>query len=138
MKTLYDLLGVGHDATEVDIEEGYLRTLNDYAADLPHRLQEEEKRYLQAINDACQLLSDPTQRQMYDLQLIASVKARKHAAQSNHSERGKGIVILALIIACVGQFYSARHEKQQLHSPQSKVGAHSTEDIGRDSGISPR
>lgn len=70
MNTLYDLLGVGSDATLAQIELGFRRTLASHRA--RNGLQPgREQSHLQAIKAAYGVLSSPVRREFYDQKLRA-------------------------------------------------------------------
>lgn len=77
MNTLYDLLGVGPDATFAQIELGFRRSLE------AHRDPSRERGHLQAIKAAYGVLSSPVRREFYDHKLNAR-HGEKRAAPDNN------------------------------------------------------
>jgi curved DNA-binding protein CbpA len=80
MKTLYDLLGVDHEATLADIAHNYRYLLSEQI--LRHGNQPMRRRdrmRLQKLREAFLLLSSPARRQAYDEQLQALRNARYRA-----------------------------------------------------------
>ncbi|WP_424533672.1 J domain-containing protein [Sphaerisporangium viridialbum] len=62
---LYDLLGVGKDATQADIKRAYRRLARELHPDVNHDPGVAER--FQEVGLAYHVLSDPEQREMYDL-----------------------------------------------------------------------
>jgi hypothetical protein len=71
--TLYDVLGVAPDASASTIRAAYRRAARDHH---PDRAGEQSSARMAAINDAWQVLGDPSRRAEYDLGLREHVFTR--------------------------------------------------------------
>lgn len=69
---LYDVLGVGKDATVADIKKAYYRNARDCHPD-KHPGNEVMRAKFQEVADAYATLADPVRRQKYDLQGLAGL-----------------------------------------------------------------
>lgn len=100
MKTLYELLGVGRQATLAEIEQGFRQSLDAHRARRGGMRPDQDQHQLQAIAAAYRVLSSPTRRNVYDQKLQAEQQAANHKAASRWAWIPWAILIcLALLIA---------------------------------------
>lgn len=109
MKTLYELLGVRHQATLSEIERGFRESLDAHRA--RSGLQpERDQRHLQAIAAAYRILSSPTRRQLYDQKLQSAEKPARLPAAA-HSRIGFIWVALVCIVLLIAAAMTYRYNK---------------------------
>lgn len=95
MTTLYDTLGLRRDASASDIEQRYHHSLNAHiAGKRSHPLRKKDQLRLQEIRQAYLVLSSPSRRLEYDLQLD-----QKEQDRLGRIERLGTIFGLALLVA---------------------------------------
>lgn len=121
MKTLYDLLGIGSQATLTQVEQGYKHSL-DALKDDDSKSAAEGNMRLQAIREAYLVLSSPARRQAYDDKLKASQQAPYEIVESSGGSL-KLIVPLIIAILAAGYFYcnGKVQEKARLELEVVKV-----------------
>jgi curved DNA-binding protein CbpA len=115
MKTLYDLLGIEHQATLAQIEQGYRHSLDAYLAQQGTTKPEEDQQ-LRAIAEAYRLLSSPTRRRAYDDKLNRQFKRRPDALEFDGESRALPWVMLLLVIAFLalaGGYYYGKFERNK-------------------------
>lgn len=100
MKTLYDLLGIEHNATHVEIERGYRRSLDAYLAKKGAGQPDQDMLRMQAIREAYLLLCSPTRRQAYDQKL-----KENRQVTTGRSGMPWAALALALLLAIGGGYY---------------------------------
>jgi curved DNA-binding protein CbpA len=124
MKTLYDLLGIERNATHVEIERGYRRSLDAYLANKGTGQPDQETRRMQAAREAYLLLSTPTRRQVYDEQLRESMAAR-HMREHVPGVRRVSVALICTLLLGPGggayYFYKVQHDKTR-QAPARGVG----------------
>jgi molecular chaperone DnaJ len=83
----YDVLGLGHDATEEDIKKAYRKLARKYHPDLNKDHPKEAEEKFKEVNEAYQVLSDPGKRSQYDQ---VGHDAYQQAAQGGGGSGGPG------------------------------------------------
>ena len=68
METFYSILGVSNDAKELDIKKAYRKLSYEYHPDKNGGNKEKEEIY-KKINEAYDILKDPTKRKQYDYEI---------------------------------------------------------------------
>jgi curved DNA-binding protein CbpA len=130
MKTLYDLLGIGADASMAQIELGYKRALDRYLAHhRPGRLDKETRR-IQTAREAYLLLCSPQRRLAYDQQLRLYEMARTHISNRSNLTRAALLMVVALALG-VGVYL---HKTQQVY-PQTTEPSERSREPARVSGL---
>lgn len=115
MKTLYEVLGVDRQAAIAEIAQRYRQHLNDHIAGKgKHPLSKRDQRRLQRMRDAYLLLSSPSRRRAYDLQLDLQSKERARVI-----ERVGIAFCIALLLGgmlLIGQGYRVAQKKSAVAS----------------------
>lgn len=110
MKTLYEVLGVDRQAAIAEIAQRYRQHLNDHIAGKgKHPLSKRDQRRLQRMRDAYLLLSSPSRRRAYDVQLDLQAKERGRLI-----ERVSVAFCIALLLGgmlLIGQGYRVAQKK---------------------------
>lgn len=89
-RSFYEILGVEFDATEEDIKKAYRKRASEFHPDKNPGDSEAESKFKE-LGSAYQVLSDPQQRERYDLLTARFGRGRKPNAQSGPSGFGQGI-----------------------------------------------
>jgi len=134
MKTLYSILGVGPDASAVQIEAAYAELLAQFKDGSAARSGEDNQIRLVAIKEAYAVLSDPIKRQVYNQKLFAPETLPRPTARgkavADESAAGSGIkkILLIGVLAIIGlslYSYNAREREkmriQHEHEVQMKA-----------------
>jgi curved DNA-binding protein CbpA len=89
MATLYDKLGVQPNATEDEIKRAYRKAAMRWHPDRNAGAEEEARAAFQDIKDAYGILSDPTQRQVYDAVFAEQMREWEEHHQRVEQERAR-------------------------------------------------
>jgi curved DNA-binding protein CbpA len=89
MATLYDKLGVQPNATEEEIKRAYRKAAMRWHPDRNAGAEEAARAAFQDIKDAYSILSDPTQRQVYDAVFAEQMREWEEHHQRVERERAE-------------------------------------------------
>jgi curved DNA-binding protein CbpA len=89
MATLYDKLGVQPDATQEEIKRAYRKAAMRWHPDRNAGAEDAARTAFQEIKDAYNLLSDPTQRKVYDEVYAEQMRSWEVRRQRTERERAK-------------------------------------------------
>jgi hypothetical protein len=123
MKTLYDLLGVKPEATQMQIEEGYKRRLDHYLERQGIGKPDKETRRMQTIREAYLLLCSPDRRQAYDQQLRLYQKARSQVSSRSHLVRAALLMAVVLALSAGVYMLKVLRPKPPLRAEESREQA---------------
>jgi len=115
MRTLYDVLGVDRYASFSEIEQSYRLNLKEHldaSCDAP--VHKKDQRRMQQMRQAYLLLSSPSRRLDYDLQLDRIEQARLRRAELAGTVIGAVILIAGLVLIVHGYH---RLQQPAPHAP---------------------
>lgn len=126
MTTLYDKLGVTRQASTSDIELSYRHSLNQrIAGNRSHPLRKKEQLRLQQMRQAYLILSSPSRRMEYDLELDQLEYARLRRIERFGTVFGLLLLVAGLALIARGyyrQVYDERPSVQAAASTDSAAG----------------
>jgi DnaJ-class molecular chaperone len=126
MKTPYQILGLDSRASNVDVENRYHALLTSHIArhgarPLQQRLRNRHRQRMQAVREAYLLLSSPSSRLAYDMDL--RIRELEAARRRRRAAGMAGIASLVLGIALlVGGVFHAMHSDTVPNVPLSSAG----------------
>lgn len=104
MRTLYETLGVDRHASFSDIERSYRHSLHEYIVGSCNcRLREKDQLDLERMRRAYRVLSSPSRRLEYDLELELREKARLHMRE--RAGTAIGMILLIVGLTLIGRGY---------------------------------
>lgn len=74
--TFYEVLGVSHESSELELKDAYRRRVKEYHPDHapPEKVQEYHKKFME-VHRAYNMLKDPKRRSIYDFEIKNSLYA---------------------------------------------------------------
>lgn len=121
MNTLYDILGIGRQATQDQIERAYKERLDSLKAEENADPKEGIKR-LRVTREAYLQLSSPAKRQSYDAKLRSKEMA-PHELADKKPAAWVAIILVCIALGAAGlYFYKSYIEKKPLVQRQLEPG----------------
>ncbi len=107
-QTLYDILGVERDASFEDVEVAYAKRFEVLKAETSW-----DSNRLVMLNEAREVLSDPTRRAAYDASLATAAQPQTRIAPVEIEEQPRSSgkwIILAVVVAAIAIWWATRDE----------------------------
>jgi hypothetical protein len=125
MKDYYQILGIEEEASEKEIEARWAELMKQYPSDLGGRVETDEK--IKEINEAYQVLKNPSTRMEYDFERLLKRSVLKKISQRKEKRLGRkkliipaGVVVLFLVVVFI------IFKMAQLTTPEKPIIATST------------
>ena len=124
MKTHYNRLGVTRHASYSDIERSYRHSLNEYiAGSRNHPLRKKEQLRLQQMRKAYLVLSSPSRRLEYDLELDQMEHARLRRIERVGTALGLALLVAGLALIAHSYYRQVYEETSALQTAQTASAA---------------
>lgn len=118
MRNLYDILGLGSSATDLQVEQAYL--VRKHALKNQERLlSDAESLELRAVEEAYALLSSPARRERYDQKLKAASQPIRYEAAPPRSIPWLRIALVTLLV--LGSVGIYQHQQNKLRIEQLRI-----------------
>lgn len=128
MTTLYDVLGLGRQASAAQVAQAYQASLESLVADSGHENYERDMIRAKAIREAYAILSSPARREAYDAKLRLKEQPPVYEVVEKPGVPWKAIAIGAAIVAAAAGYYKvearrAEVERVALETLKAKIQA---------------
>lgn len=133
MTTLYDVLGLGRQATAAQIEHGYKERLEALKRVEENGSAEDAITQLKVIREAYQVLSNPVRKDAYDSKLKAREQVRYEVVEDSHRTRNVLLGLLLVLMIGGGYAYKVQSENKarlaqlELEAAKEKAAAEESE-----------